>query len=313
VINGTRFVSKETKQRVLAAMKKLDYEPSFLAQGLRSQKTGIIGVLMPIMLFDNFDYYFMKLAHGVQDRLKESAYDVILTSFDNTLQDERVKIEAFRRRSVDGLVLLPTEGDHSYLVNNQKVGVPVVLIDRKADGFECDCVLADNYSGSRTAVERLAQKGHRRIGFVVNNLNVTTVQDRVRGYKDGLAAHGIDFDEELMKVGPYEYKSGYELTRSLLENRPGITALFFGDNLLTMGGLQYINERRISIPEQLALIGFDDFEWERVTTPPLSVVRQPAHDIGRTAAEILLQKISSPARDRSVRLFPTELIVRGSF
>lgn len=187
VLNGTRFVSNETKHKVIAAMKRLDYEPSLLARGLRSRKTKIIGILMPIMLLDNFDYYFMKLAHGVQDRLKEAGYDVLLSSFDNTLPDERRKVEALRLRSIDGLVLLPTEGVHSYLTRNRKLSFPIVLIDRMADGFEGDCVLADNYKGSCMAIEALVAKGHKQIGCIVSYLKVTTVLDRIRGYKDGLA------------------------------------------------------------------------------------------------------------------------------
>jgi LacI family transcriptional regulator len=268
---------------------------------------------MPIMLLDNFDYYFMKLAHGVQDRLKEAGYDVLLSSFDNTLPDERRKVEALRLRSIDGLVLLPTEGVHSYLTRNRKLSFPIVLIDRMADGFEGDCVLADNYKGSCMAIEALVAKGHKQIGCIVSNLKVTTVLDRIRGYKDGLAFSGLDFKEQLIRVGPYDYMSGYHLTRDLLECNPQLSALFYGDNPLMMGGLQYINERKISIPHSLALIGFDDFEWEQVTTPPLSVVRQPAHEIGVKAAEVLLNRINNPTQERKQYRFPTELVERGSY
>jgi LacI family transcriptional regulator len=312
VINNTRFVSEQTRERVLSTMQDLDYEPSLLARALRSQKTKIIGILMPIMIYDNFDYYFMKLAHGAQDRLKDSGYDVLLSSFDNSLDDERRKVESFRLRSIDGLILLPTEGDHSYLNDNRKINFPIVLIDRMADGFEGDCVLADNYRGSRKAIEVLLSKGHRKVGFIVNNLRVTTVLDRIRAYKDALSSAGLRIDDRLIRIGPYEYQSGYELTRDLLQSDPGITALFYGDNLLTMGGLQFINERGLRIPDRLAIVGFDDFEWERVTSPPLSVVRQPAHEIGRKSAEVLLQKIASPTSKSEQHWFPTELVLRGS-
>jgi len=313
VINSTRFVSEKSKNNVLKAMDDLDYRPSLIARGLRNRKTNIIGVLMPIMLIDNFDYYFMKLAHGVQNKFRQLGYDVILSSYDNTLEDEQSKAEAFYVRSIDGLILLPAEGDHSYLSNNPKISCPVVLIDRKAEKFHCDCVMSDNYRGSAEAVEALIAEGHRNIACISSELNVTTVLDRIQGYKDSLEKADIRGENMIIKRGPFDYQTGYRLTEEVLSGGKEATAIFYTDNVLSMGGLQCLNDRDIAIPDRIAVIGYDDFEWERIVKPPLSVVKQPAYEIGEKAAEVLEKRINQEETEKRDYYLPTELIKRKSF
>ncbi|HHV98382.1 MAG TPA: LacI family transcriptional regulator [Clostridiaceae bacterium] len=313
VINNTRYVSEETRNRVLAALKELNYRPSNIARSLRTQETKTIGLLMPIMVYSSFDYYFMLVAHGIRSTLKEKGYSLILGSSGNSKECEIEQIESFITQRIDGLIILPTESDSDYLSNTLKGNFPVVFIDRRAKGCKGDCVLADNFQGSYDAVTALINKGHRKIGFITNNLKATTIEERITGYKKALTDHGIKVDESLMRFGDYTYETGYMLMKDLLEKEKEITAVFIADNLLTMGSLEYLYEINKKIPEEIAIISFDDFEWERIITPPLSVVKQPPFEIGQKAAEVLLERLSNPDKPYTEYRLPTELVVRKSF
>lgn len=312
VINNTRHVSEETRKKVLQALKDLDYHPSSIARSLRSQKTKMVGLLMPIMVYSSFDYYFMLVAHGINDTLKKNGYNLILGSSGNSLEGEKEQIAIFNSQQIDGLIILPTESEHDYLSGVIKDDYPVVFIDRRAQGCKGDCVLTDNFGGSYSIVCELIKKGHKRIGFITNNLKVTTVSERIEGYRKALEDNGIKVDESIIKIGDYSYDAGYILMKQMLTESE-ISAVFVADNLMTMGALECINSLKINIPAQLAIAGFDDFEWERITTPPLSVVKQPPYDLGCKAAEVLLERLNDPEKPYGEYRLPTELVIRNSF
>lgn len=312
VMNNTRYVSEETRNKVLKALKDMDYRPNSIARSLRSQRTYTIGLLMPIMVFSSFDYYFMLVAHGINDTLKKNGYNLILGSSGNTENCERQQIDAFNAQRIDGLIILPTESEHDYLSDILSKDYPVVFIDRRAKGVNGDCVLTDNLRGSYDAVCALINKGHRKIGFMTIDFRVTTIQERIEGYKKALSDNGIGVDESIMRIGDYSFESGYAMMKDLM-GKSDITAVFIADNLMTMGALEYLYEIKKKIPEELAIVSFDDFEWERITTPPLSVVKQPPFELGCKAAEVLMERLKNPDMPYTEYRLPTELVVRKSF
>jgi LacI family transcriptional regulator len=158
----------------------------------------------------------------------------------------------------------------------------------------------------------LIKKGHRRIGCISNNLRVTPVIERLQGYEKALEDHGIEVDHSLIQIEEYSFENGYRFAQYFL-NKTDVTALFVADNLLLMGAMEYFQHNKIPIPDRLAIIGFDDFEWERITTPPLSVVKQPAYELGEKAAEVMLKRLSNKGGEYREYRLPTELIIRQSF
>lgn len=311
VINGTRFVSEKAKKKVLAAMKELDYRPNSVARSLRSQKSNIIGLLIPVMRSDTSNFFFMSVAQGVSDVLKRHGYNLILSNSHERLDDEKEQIKVFNSQLIDGLILAPTAEEHGYLHETLSGTYPVVFIDRKPKGYQGDCILADGFQGTYDAISMLIDKGHRKIGFITGTLGITTSDERLEGYMAALTDRGLPLDNLLIKEGQASFESGYVLAREIVETND-VSALFVANNIMTIGALRYLQETGIKIPEQIAIIGFDDYEWARITTPPLTVIKQPAYELGAKAAEVLLQRIANPDSDfRELRL-PTELVIRSS-
>jgi LacI family transcriptional regulator len=313
VINNTRFVSEGTKIKVQRAMEELKYQPNALARSLRNQKTNTIGLIVPIMPSDTSNFFFMTVAQGIQKALKRHGYQVLMSNNSTEeLEEEKEQIRLFSSKLIDGLIIASIADEVGYLKDAVGSQYPVVFIDRKAVGYHGDFVLADGFGGSLEAVQTLLERGHKRIGFITGGLGISTSNERLSGYKQALTERGIAFDPSLVKVAHSHYEGGYESTKELLAESD-ITALFVANNVLTMGAVGYLQESRICIPKDLAVIGFDDYDWTKITTPPLSVIRQPSFEIGEKAAEVMIERIKNPKQaDFHEYRLPTTLVMRGS-
>ncbi len=311
VINGTRYVAEETKAKVLRAMKELDYRPNNVARSLRSQKSSIIGLIVPLSASDTANFFFMSIAQGIEEVLKEAGYNLILSNSNERLADELEQIKVFNSQFIEGLIIAPTAEDHEEFARTLGP-YPVVFVDRKPRGFSGDCVLADGYGGTYEAIEMMIKKKHTRIGFISGPLGYTTSDERLAGYKKALEDNGIPVDESLIKEGSPSFESGYTFARELVKEQR-VSALFVANNIMTIGAMGFLQDAQIKIPSELAVIGFDDYEWTRITNPPLTVIKQPAYELGRKAAEILLSRINSKKKTpfQEYRL-PTELVMRAS-
>jgi LacI family transcriptional regulator len=309
VINKTRFVKKETKDKVLRVMKKLDYYPNSSAQSLRSKKSKVIGLIVP----DISNFFFTAVIRGIESRLKKCRYTLILADSDENLEIEKDQIKVFNAKLIDGLILAPTSGDHTFLKKLSNRNIPIVFIDRKPQGY-CpgDCMLVENVEGAYKAVSMLIKKGHSRIGVIAGLPGLTTSKERIIGYKKALVNYGIKVDQNLIKIGDGRHDSGYKLMKELLLNT-NITALFVVNNLMTIGAINFLKEKQIKVPDELAIIGFDDYKWASITNPPLSVVKQPSRRIGEKASELLIRRIKKEETgDYKVYRLPVTLVVRKS-
>ena len=312
VINETRFVSEETRTRVLKAMEELNYVPNPAAQSLRSQKSKTIGLLIPILEDETNNIFFMRVARGVEHVIRQSGYHIMLGNTNESLEYEMEQIKYFRSRQVDGLIIAPSAGSHENINEVIDEDCPVVFIDRKPDGLKGDFVLTNGYQGSYDAVKLLIEKGHRKIGVLSGLLNLSPAQERLEGYRQALTDHGIPVDENLILIGDSSFDSGYEMTRRLTE-QSDVTAIFIASNAIAMGSIGYIQDKGIKVPEELAIIGFDNYDWGSVSNPPLSVINQSAYELGAKAAEVLLKKISKPSNRYKEYRLPTQIVIRKSF
>lgn len=311
VINKTRFVSEDTKKKVELAMEQLKYRPNSVAQSLRNQKSNTIGLIVPILPSDTSNFFFMTIARGIQNKLKAHGYHLLLSNNSTEeVEEEKEQIRIFNSKRVDGLIIASVSDDASYLKEIFKPGFPVVFIDRNPLGFPGSCVLSDGLGGSYNAVRLLLEKGHKRIGFLTGELGITTSNERIEGYKSALESFGIPFDKSLVRVAKSSFDDGFASVEELLMK--GITALFVANNVLTMGSINYLQGRGVRIPDELALIGFDDYDWTKITNPPLTVIRQPSYEIGYKAAEIMLNKMNGKNKGNKEYRLPTELVIRGS-
>jgi LacI family transcriptional regulator len=307
VINKTRFVKEETKSKVIKAMDDLKYQPNFAARSLRSQRSNIIGLMMP----DISNSFFMTLVKGVESVLRKNGYSLVLCNSDDNLEIEKDHLKVFNTQLVDGLIMRTTADDHSFLGEYIK-NYPAIFVDCKPRGFQGDgCVLVDNVVGAYQAVNFLLERGHRKIGIIAGIAGLTSSEERLQGYLNALRDHGVESDNLLIKYSDSRSDDGYKLCRELIENTD-VTALFTGNNLITIGAMRFLREKKIKIPDELALIGFDDREWALIIDPPLTVISQPSYKMGEKAAELLLEKINNKSDEFKEYKLPTELIVRES-
>lgn len=310
VINETRYVSEDTKNKVHQAMRDLNYSPNSIARSLRSHQSKVIGLIIPVKKDDTSNFFFMSIAHGIENTLKKHGYQLLLSNSNEELQNEIQQIDVFKSQLIDGVILAPTSEDHSYLKEASN-DFPIVFIDRKPQGYDWDCVLVDNFQGTYDAIKLLIEKGHSNIGFISGPLGITTSDERYEGYKQAIEDHGIQFKENLVKIGEANYENGQRFASELVDHGE-VTALFIANNVMTFGSMLTLQEKKIAIPSKLSVIGFDDYEWTRITTPPLSVIKQPAFELGEKAAEILLMRIKDSASSCGEYRLPPELIIRGS-
>jgi LacI family transcriptional regulator/LacI family repressor for deo operon, udp, cdd, tsx, nupC, and nupG len=310
VLNKSEKVVPETRAAVETALRDLGYRPSRVARRLRMKdgRAHLVGLIIP----DIQNPFYAEIARGVEDAAYASKYALLLCNSDESLEKERFYLDVMRDESVDGLVLPPFSETDDAALEMVASGMPVVCVDRSLSKATTDLVEVDNYRGAVEAVNHLLDRGHRQIGLIEGRTQVSTSRERRQGYLDALAARDVPVRRELMRAGDFKQESGRVLANELLDLRKPPTALFVLNNLMTVGALAAIHQRGRRIPQDVALVGFDDLPWAEALDPPPTVVRQPAYEVGVQAMELLLKRIIDPGRPAAtVRLVP-ELVVRRS-
>jgi LacI family transcriptional regulator len=305
-LGGYGYASGEARERVLESARALGYTPNAVARALVSNATMTVGVVVG----DIDNPFFATAARGLTDVFDGHGYTVLLANADEDHEREERVLDALRSRRVDGLVVVPAPG--ARLHDLVDTGLPLVQLDRAVRGLAADAVLAENTEGAERAVRHLIALGHHRIGIVSDTDEISSSAERLAGYREALRSAGIDPAPELVAIGGSTQEGAHAAALELLDRPDRPTAVFSANNFMTHGVLRAAAELGLSIPGDVALVGFDDLDWTTLINPPLTVVSQPVSELGRLAAERLLARIAgddSPAR--SLRL-PTRLIVRGS-
>jgi LacI family transcriptional regulator len=310
VINDSERVSPETRRRVERAISKLGYVPSRLARGLSRQRTGTLAVIVP----DVANPFFTAIVRAAEEVARRADYHVILGDTRADLGVERDIIEELIAHRVEGAVIAPVSNrSATHLRRLAEFGVPFVLIDRAVPGVDCDLVLGDSAGGARQLVDHLVTLGHRRIGFIVESDDVSTARDRRSGYEAALNAAGIALDPGLVANAPPDPSGGSAgMTRLLeLEERP--TAVFTVNNLVALGAIEAVRAAGLEVPDDVALVCFDDIEFASRLYPFLTAMVQPAQTFGALSTQLLLERIEGrgPERRHEVVL-PGDLVIRKS-
>jgi LacI family transcriptional regulator len=263
------------------------------------------------LVFDDVaNPFHAALLRGVEVVARERGVLPLVGSSDEDAERERELAEAFLSRRVDGLIVVPAGPDQSYLRTERDAGVAVVFVDRPPAFIDADCVLSDNAGGAFAATAHLIAAGHRRIGFLGDQRRIFTAVERLRGYREALAAHDIPYDESLVRMELHDSALGSAAASELLATDDAPTALFSAQNLITIGAVQRL--RALNLHRSVALLGFDDLTLADAVEPGLTVVAQDPHELGRLTAELLFARLDGdrgPTRRIDV---PTRLIERGS-
>jgi len=309
-LNQTGKIGPETQARVMKAMRELGYKPNRVARRLRARdaSTHLLGLIIPNIQ----NIFFADLARGVEDVAYKNNYAVLLCNYDEDEVKERFYLDVLQSESVDGIILPPIHETDPAVLQVVRNGTPVVCVDRSLSSGNLDKVEVDNHTGALKAVEHIIARGHRRIGLIGGPADSSTGRERLRGYKDAHAQAGLALKPDLIRFGDYKQASGEAIAHEMLTMSDPPTALFVCNGLMTAGALETIAALGLKIPKQVALVGFDELLLADVFNPPLTVVRQPAYEVGKSAAELLLKRIEDPARPAtSLKLLP-ELIIRKS-
>jgi LacI family transcriptional regulator len=308
VINNSGYASEETRRRVEAAIEELSYVPNTLARGLRSKRTNTLALVVT----DIANPFFTLIARGVEDAASASGFTVIYCNTDESEAKEEKYINILVQKQVDGVLLVPAGNSSksaNFLHSNK---VPLVLIDRSVPGFQTDLVRCNSESGAYELVKHLIDLGHKRIAAITGPHEVSTSEDRVSGYQHAMSEAGI---ENLASVyyGSFTQASGYELTNQVLAQNPTPTAIFGANNFLSIGILKALRDTHLKVPQDMAVVGFDDLPESLIVDPILTVAAQPAYEMGQQATQLLLKRISNDASETNQEvILPTELIVRQS-
>lgn len=301
VVNRTRYVSPATAKLVDEAIADVGYLPNNLARSLKRASTNSVGLAISAIS----NPYFSDIICAVEAECARLGQMVFLSDTQDDPEYELGVVRALHQQRVDGVLLAPSATPQrtlDYLARNR---LPCVLIDRLADE-RFDQVGVENIPAMRTLIDHVASFGHRRIGFVAGQPGFATTLERIEGYRAALAVHGIDFVPQYLATGNATTASATASTHALLSLPAPPTALVAGNNLATIGAVRAIRERGLTVPKDLSLVGFDDFEWADCFEPRLTLIAQPCVEIGRQAAALLSERIACvDGRPRTVRLEAT--------
>jgi LacI family transcriptional regulator len=306
VLNDSSNVAADKAKRVRKAAERLGYKPFGPAQALRQQRTR----LWAVIIADIENPFFTAMVRGIEDAALAEGHRLVLCNSDEDLDKEAAYIDlaiAERNAGVVIAVASTNESDLGPLVEHK---VPVVAVDREPMRAGIDSVVVDNQLGAEQATEHLIETGHRRIACITGPTRLSTANERLAGYKAAMARHGRKVEPGLVRRTNFKQDGGHRAARSLLKARPRPDALFVANNLMTLGALEAIREAGLAIPEQVAIVGFDDAPWTGLTDPPLTVVAQPTYEMGQHAAQLLATATEGMASRHIV--LPTALVVRSS-
>lgn len=305
VYANRELVSPETVERVLAAAKRLRFRPNTLARSLRrGGVTNTIGFIMG----DLGNPFYYKVAAGIEEELGRNGYALVVATTDDTPDGEERVADALLAQRIGALLLIPVADDQSYLEGERQLGTPVIAIDRPARNLVADSIVLENRSGAFEATARLLELGHRRIAYACNPADVYTQAERVRGYRDAMAAYGVADTSPLEQLVDDRATRPETIIGALLDAAEPPTAIITGNNRMTIGALRALRARPAAPPP--ALIGFDDFDTADVLG--VTVVSYDPVELGRRAARLALERIDDPAGfTRQVEL-PTWLVERGT-
>ena len=309
VINNSGYVSDTTRRRVEHAIVELEYVPNVLARSLRSRQTNTLA----LVLTDIANPFWTTVARGVEDAASAAGFNVIFCNTDESEDAQDQYLRMLLQKQVDGVLLVPARSKPDSVLFIQKQDTPVVVLDRRVPGAQVDGVRCDSEEGAYRLVYLLLSLGHRRIAMLSGPKDVSTAVDRVAGYRRGLTEAGVAIDDLLILYGEFTQASGFEMARRAMALLPRPTALFAANNFIATGAIRALRKMNLYVPDDVALVSFDDFPPTLLIDPFMTVANQPAYEMGRRATELLLARLEGEEMEASQEIIlPTEIIVRRS-
>lgn len=298
-----------TARRVLVAADELGYQANPIARGLKTSRTMTIGMVVP----DLTNPLFPPIVRGLEDRLGPAGFTLLIANTDLDPQRETAVVEALRARRIDGLVAATSRSDNGLLAELAAAGLPLVLVNRAGDPSGASSVTPDDHAGIGQAVTHLVELGHTRIAHLAGSPRTSTGGDRLAAFRHWTAHHGLAVDDDLVATAEaFTEADGAAACQALMERGTAFTAIVAANDLVALGCYEVLREHGLRVPEDVSVVGYNDISFTHAFCPPLTSVRVPLYDLGRRAADLLLEAIDDDAAPTaSVRLTPS-LVVRRS-
>ncbi len=307
VLTNANTVSETTKQRVLESIEKLNYQPNIIARSFRKMETKTILVIVP----DITNPFFSGVLRGIEFVAAKEGYQVLLGNTNNDVDLECGFLDQLRQRQADGVILLTARMNRS-LIEEVSEQFPTVLACEYMEGSNIPTVSIDNISSARKATEHLIKLGHKRIAHLTGPMEVILSRDRLKGFQQAMLQHELDMEPVLVQEGDFTYQSGFNLMSKLcgLDNPP--SAVFAANDEMAIGAIKAAKKHGINVPEQLAVVGFDNIKISSIFEPELTTTDQPKFEIGQKAMDTLLKLMNSKNLSKRQIILKDELIVRES-
>ena len=301
-------MSDSTKERIRTAIEELNYSPSSIARSLKKKTTNVIGFIV----HDMTNPFFLQMIQGVEKELKNSGYNLLLCSSDLQVEKEVECLQMLEQKQIDGILLVGMNMPITH-IKKLKIKAPIVLLERDVPNREFDVVKINNKAGTYQAVQHLIQRGHTRIAHIRGAHLSVPAKERWEIFKQCMEDNGLEVYPQYVVQGDYKLESGYEAMATLMHLNPWPTAVFCANDNMAMGALRYLQEQKIAVPEQVALVGYDDIPMAEMVTPALTTVRQPVMELARTATQLLLNRIQEEGKGVTREIImDSELVVRKS-
>lgn len=310
------FISKATRQRILELAKELNYRPNVLARGLVKKKTNTIGVVIPDVIYP----FFTEVIHGIETLANESDHKVILCYSGSKQEKEAEYVNMLLEQRVEGIIIAPLADNRNIKIFKRLIqdGFPLVFVDRYLDEVNGSYVVTDNAKGAYKAVRHLVKLGHKRILLLTTGTKISTVQSYLEGYKKALAKDNLSYRESLIKrceeteAGENRLFLGYNIMKSFLLRKPHFTAIFATDDNFAVGAIKAVKEKELRVPEDIAVVGFDDLPFSSFVDPPLTSVMQQKYEMGEKAVKTLIEIVKKDDVQLRKILLEPKLVIRQS-
>ncbi len=310
---GKEFrISDDICKKVIDLAKELNYQPNRIAQGLRTGKTNTIGLIIA----DIANQFFGKLGREIEQEAARHGYRVIFCSSDENPEKSKQQIAMLQQSQVDGFIISPPMNSEEQIRSLSKSNIPYVLIDRYFPEIESNYIVIDNFDAAYRATSHLLKLGRKRIANLTVNLDLVIMKERTEGYKQALRDAGVEIDENLVKVLPFTHDNK-DIDRTIKDlvgkrNNKKADAILFSTSKLGIMGIECISALGLKIPEDLAIVSFDDPDAYRICVSPVTVINQPLKEIGKMAVQVLLNKIKHPIAKNQTITLKTDFIIRKS-
>jgi LacI family transcriptional regulator len=308
VVNNQGEISEETRQRISAVIREMGYRPNLVARGLVTQRTHTLGLVVP----DITNPFFPEVARGVQDAARRHRYNVFLCNSGEDKQEELNVLYSLAEQGVDGVIISPCYSTDENLVQFAAAFRPIVTINHNYAHPNISQVLTENVHGAKLAVDYLVGKGHRQIGMIGGLEKSLNRARRISGFTEAMKEHGLDVIIENIEGATPNVESGYAAALSLLAKQPQLSALFVYNDLMALGVLQACRMLGCRVPEDCAIVGFDDIQMAGLIYPPLTTIHLDKYRLGQKAVDRLIEMLDQPKTHFAPISLEVQLVIRQS-